>query len=339
MFAHHGLWASSPSSGQHSGGAPATTAATVTTTVGAVADVDLLLLIHHVAQAAHCAAQGKVGSGFDVSAAFSGSQRYRRFTPSRLAPIVEALQSHTWDVSMIHQQLVQPYSQSRAGQHADLRLNHQTTRFHLPPGFDMLLGDVSGGSETPGMVKKVLQWRLDAPESLVWSQLGAQNDKIDSFFRRLHALANEQPVVYSATIDAYALVSAPEWSAAVEAGVLPQNDVAECLLALHIGFCGTGAAGSKSESVRSLLRCMGTEAGVGIEPAEQTALLDLVCRIPGVLMAGVPGAGGHDAIFLILLRGDDTGAIGEHLGQLGGGGKVRALQVSRADEGVTCVFE
>ena len=42
-------------------------------------------LIHCVAQAAHCAAQGKIGSGFDVSCAVFGSQRYVRFSPSVLS--------------------------------------------------------------------------------------------------------------------------------------------------------------------------------------------------------------------------------------------------------------
>ena len=40
--------------------------------------------IHNLAQAAHCAAQGKVGSGFDVAAAVYGSCVYRRFSPSIL---------------------------------------------------------------------------------------------------------------------------------------------------------------------------------------------------------------------------------------------------------------
>ena len=42
-------------------------------------------VVHRVAQAAHCSAQGKVGSGFDVSAAVYGSQRYVRFSPACLA--------------------------------------------------------------------------------------------------------------------------------------------------------------------------------------------------------------------------------------------------------------
>lgn len=46
---------------------------------------------------------------------------------------------------------------------------------------------------------------------------------------------------------------------------------------------------------------MGTYAGVGIEPDEQTALADATEAIPGVLSAGVPGAGGVDAIYALVL--------------------------------------
>ncbi|KAK9275466.1 hypothetical protein L1049_022733 [Liquidambar formosana] len=37
-------------------------------------------MVHVIAQSAHCVAQGKVGSGFDVSSAVYGSQRYVRFS-------------------------------------------------------------------------------------------------------------------------------------------------------------------------------------------------------------------------------------------------------------------
>ncbi|KAI9907588.1 hypothetical protein PsorP6_004354 [Peronosclerospora sorghi] len=47
---------------------------------------------------------------------------------------------------------------------------------------------------------------------------------------------------------------------------------------------------------------MGTCAGVPIEPPEQTALLDATLAIPGVLLAGVPGAGGYDAICVVVLH-------------------------------------
>ena len=73
--------------------------------------------IHNLAQAAHCAAQGKVGSGFDVAAAVYGSCLYRRFTPAilesvgdassegfgeRLHRCVEDLEpNHAWDVNIV----------------------------------------------------------------------------------------------------------------------------------------------------------------------------------------------------------------------------------------------
>ena len=42
-------------------------------------------MVHVIAQTAHCIAQGKVGSGFDVSSAVYGSQRYVRFSPEVLS--------------------------------------------------------------------------------------------------------------------------------------------------------------------------------------------------------------------------------------------------------------
>ncbi|GBG59791.1 hypothetical protein CBR_g54895 [Chara braunii] len=58
-------------------------------------DNEQLDLIHKIAQAAHCAAQGKVGSGFDVSAAVFGSQRYIRFSPSALASLSARVSSQS----------------------------------------------------------------------------------------------------------------------------------------------------------------------------------------------------------------------------------------------------
>jgi phosphomevalonate kinase len=44
-------------------------------------------LVHAISQAAHSLAQGKIGSGFDVSAAVFGSQRYVRFSPTLLSAV------------------------------------------------------------------------------------------------------------------------------------------------------------------------------------------------------------------------------------------------------------
>lgn len=48
-----------------------------------------LSLVHNTAQFCHCLAQGKIGSGFDVSAAVFGSHAYRRFSPSVLDELLK----------------------------------------------------------------------------------------------------------------------------------------------------------------------------------------------------------------------------------------------------------
>jgi mevalonate kinase len=54
-----------------------------------LASVSARRLAHNVAQFVHCLAQGKVGSGFDVSAGVFGSQLYTRFNPAVLQPLMD----------------------------------------------------------------------------------------------------------------------------------------------------------------------------------------------------------------------------------------------------------
>ena len=109
---------------------------------------------HKLSQAAHCAAQGKIGSGFDVAAAVYGSCIYRRFSPAvleqlgklgsqgfrtRLVPLVDG-PSSPWDYEI---QKLSP---------------------GMPPGLRLILCDVDSGSETRGMVKSVTAWQGQNPE-------------------------------------------------------------------------------------------------------------------------------------------------------------------------------
>ena len=48
------------------------------------------------------------------------------------------------------------------------------------------------------------------------------------------------------------------------------------------------------------MREMGALTDVPIEPPEQTALLDVCVSVAGVIGGGVPGAGGYDAIWLLV---------------------------------------
>ena len=73
-------------------------------------------------------------------------------------------------------------------------------------------------------------------------------------------------------------------------------DVAMKLLDLRMAFL----------ECRQNLKGMGKLAGVPIEPDEQSALADATMKLPGVIAAGVPGAGGYDALFAIYVKGPET---------------------------------
>ena len=51
---------------------------------------------------------------------------------------------------------------------------------------------------------------------------------------------------------------------------------------------------------------MGNAAHVPVEPDAQSFLADETMKLPGVVAAGVPGAGGYDALFVIYVKGSDT---------------------------------
>ncbi|PLB42222.1 phosphomevalonate kinase [Aspergillus candidus] len=252
--------------------------------------------LHNLAQAAHCAAQGKVGSGFDVAAAIYGSCLYRRFSPSilqsigdvgtprfedRLFSVVEDMDpAHPWDTGC------------------------QDFGMKLPPGMQMVLCDVECGSQTPSMVKKVLEWRQQHPATAtqLWDALQANNERL--------------------------VISLQQHRA-------PQEDPADNDFATIRQLLGRS---------RSLLRSMTAQSGVPVEPKVQTELLDAVSAVEGVIGGVVPGAGGYDAIALLIR--DDLAVI-ERLEQLFAGwksqveddfggkiGTVRLLGVRHGSDGV-----
>lgn len=65
--------------------------------------VNELAIVHNVAQYTHCLAQGKVGSGFDVSSAMYGSQVYQRFDSDVLLPLMQ--QSGDTTLDSVRQQI------------------------------------------------------------------------------------------------------------------------------------------------------------------------------------------------------------------------------------------
>ena len=95
------------------------------------------------------------------------------------------------------------------------------------------------------------------------------------------------------------------------------------------------------KSIRKNIRAMGEKSGVPIEPPAQTKLLDACEGVEGVVGGTVPGAGGYDAIALLIEDRQATvdGLLGlfkgwEFKGEVEGGGKVSMLGVREEMEGV-----
>ncbi|GMN40835.1 hypothetical protein TIFTF001_010063 [Ficus carica] len=249
-----------------------------------VKDTDLDT-VHIIAQTAHCVAQGKVGSGFDVSSAVYGSHRYVRFSPEvissaqvseRGAPlqdVVLELLKGNWD--------------------------HERTKFSLPPLMTLLLGEPgAGGSSTPSMVGAVKKWQKSDPEKSkeTWTKLSEANSALETQLNTLSKLAEKHWDEYKSLINSFSMLKPEKW---IEQ---PTQQSQEAITKALVG------ARDAMLAIRYHMRQMGEAAGVPIEPESQTRLLDTTMNMEGVLLAGVPGAGGFDAVFAVTL-GDTSNHV------------------------------
>ncbi|AOA63035.1 Phosphomevalonate kinase [Komagataella phaffii CBS 7435] len=226
-----------------------------------------LKTIHNLAQIAHCKAQGKIGSGFDVASATFGSIVYRRFDPMLIDGV--AFEQH-----QIKDVVLQ-----------DWRMVAE--KCALPGGIKLLMGDVMGGSETPKLVSKVLQWRRDKPEESyeLWKKLDEANMSLIESLNQLATSSN-----YTDLLHFMSLHSA---NSITKLNNNSRNFLeSKPLLNVINSF----------QHIRKQLRIMGEKTGADIEPPSQTQLLNECSDIPGVFGGVVPGAGGFDAICLLVVR-------------------------------------
>ena len=203
-------------------------------------------VLHNLAQAAHCRAQGKIGSGFDVAAAVHGSCLYRRFSPSVLDAVPQPRQPHFGT----------RLEEAVGGSRWDTEVHRD--KVSLPRGVAMRMVDVECGSQTVGMVKAVNAWRAADPDGsrALWDELQGRNEAL--------------------------------------ARVLADGRVGDLPAALAAS--------------RELVRAMGARSEVPIEPESQTELIDALSAVDGVYGGVVPGAGGFDAVALLVRDDEETAA-------------------------------
>eukprot|EP00943_MAST-04B_sp_MAST-4B-sp1_P004194 g4194.t1 len=197
-----------------------------------------LEFVHRVAQVVHIVAQGKVGSGFDVCAACFGSNRYVRCNPEILWPVLNQEENEEKEKNH-HIRLEDASLESNENNmligpnqnilndiiynDVDTKWNFESKPFGLPESFCMGLGDISAGSSTPSMVRKVKAWRklskeeFDRKESLedvgllLWEQLAKWNLQIESDFLNLIELSKRHNYIYRQTLHLCENIKSSEW--------------------------------------------------------------------------------------------------------------------------------
>jgi phosphomevalonate kinase len=132
----------------------------------------------------------------------------------------------------------------------------------MPKGLRLVMCDVDCGSETPGMVKQVLKWREENKQEAdkIWGELQTGNEALAA---ELTKLASASPISGD--------------------GMGKYNKLKEII-----------------EGNRKLIRQMSVASQVPVEPPQQTKLLDYCSTLDGVIGGVVPGAGGYDAIVLLV---------------------------------------
>ena len=257
-------------------------------------------LIHRVAQFCHCLAQGKIGSGFDVSAATYGSQRYKRFDTKILEPIMKQVDPSITSCSKTVLQNIIQVVDPRVEQ--SIVWDNEHTAFELPPNFHLFVADVEQGSNTPSMVRCVLKWKDEKPteSTELWNSIRDLNDSVEKHFKQLSILAKNDATTYESTLEKLFNIPADEWKQQLTSNPSINNEIIQSMDMIRTCFY----------DIRSKLKYMGEQAEqVPIEPEEQTKLLNETMNTNGCLIAGVPGAGGYDAVFSILFAPSKEHAI------------------------------
>lgn len=264
-----------------------------------------LRIAHNLSQICHCHAQGKVGSGFDVSSAVYGSHIYTRFSENVINRFLESVDAQKGfegglDLTgILSQQLRELVNDTTK------KWDCTVTPISLPQGLELLMADICGGSESPSMAKKILEWKKNNRkvgflDDYYWKDLKRCNNKIVSLLSNqlasqtvLKGLQRDGPVILASR-------TAEQWKKPMPSSWHEFEgsswDIAGKLLDLRMAFMES----------RQNLKGMGKAADVPVEPDEQTNLANATMKLPGVVASGVPGAGGYDALFVVYVKGTVT---------------------------------
>ena len=167
------------------------------------------------------------------------------------------------------------------------------------------------------MVSQIFAWRKtlpDADDGTLWKVTGRANVCCIETLLQLHGAAASDPEAYAAAAAAVSRLRGPAaWTAlAAAASAQAAGDESEIMGGERVPTAAQrtnevvllfDAARRAFATCRVMLRDVGVAAGVPIEPAALTPLLDgTVSECAGVVAVGCPGAGGFDAVFALAIE-------------------------------------
>jgi len=141
---------------------------------------------------------------------------------------------------------------------------------------------------------------------------------------RLSELFNVNPATYRRAFEKTSVLPPSQWETPLEV-TKEELPVIYLLYEVH----------KATEDIRTQIRKMGELAEVPIEPPEQTSILDETVALPGVIGGGVPGAGGYDALWVLIINFEGC-AVSDAVQRLWSTTKNMRVTPLKASEAVGC---
>ena len=231
--------------------------------------------INILSQIANSVWQKKIGSGFDIAAAVYGSLIYKRYTVSKeFTQIVEDIEN------MISKNSFVDFSLSYSKFYSEF--DFIPKRLLLPNSFQLWMVSTASGSDTRVMVKQLMQWSTEnmepwsAYEGSIftnehWQNLATIGMQIAETLEQIKDIEQLEPPI------------ADDW----EDTPTSFKDKVQKLRELN-------------DLMRQQLISITEKSGVQVEPQRVTNILNQIkSKVKNVVMCGVPGAGGDDAVYIL----------------------------------------
>lgn len=242
-------------------------------------------IIHNVAQISHSFAQKKIGSGFDICASIYGTIIYKKFSFNFIEEIMDVdilSKTKSWEKDS--------HLSNKLRQVIESEWDQCINKIHLPPFISLLIGDVNCGSNTLVLVSDFFNWKKNnelACDQILSELNDAKNDFVDKI-EKLSKFYDEFPNRYLN----YMKIFKNNNMVHKDQNNSLKNESQDLKIFYDFRL--------SILKIRDILYKMTQKIKIDIMPLKQKKLLDYCSVFTGCFGGVVPGAGGNDAVCLLL---------------------------------------